>query len=354
MGTYARRPAAHWTVMMNTESQPSALSKITPSTLIFKSLCLGSLYVRGLTAGMMFDVAKRFPEVANADDCELMRVVVEKSLARDPACDQLLTETELANLDQEELATIASLMCQIDEVDLPDGSDPISIYATFVKQQVTQISEQSRVLFKGIGSSFLSAGTAGRMARSYAEGVLSNRFVEKASVRASQPSALAAPPISIPIDTRPQRMEGVARDTLEANLLILRRLSDIADVASDVEVDRAAQQQKDSRNLMIAVGSLFVSVALALVTIGITYYGVREADAASADSSRQYQQMIDIQRLQLAEAQSVSSTLREQLSALQDKKRSPQTVSSKANRRITSASSASSHRSSSQAPGGIQ
>ena len=184
------RPIAQWIVMTNTESQPGALPKIVPSTLTYNSSNLGELYVRGLSAGGMLRVAELFPKLVDADDNKLMHVVVEKSVARDPTCDQLLTESELANLDDQDLVTIASLMCEIDEVDLPDGSEPISIYASFVKQQVMLISERTRALLKSVGSSFLSKGTTGRIAQSYAEGVLSNRFIDKASERASQLSAL--------------------------------------------------------------------------------------------------------------------------------------------------------------------
>lgn len=120
-------------------------------------------------------------------------------------------------------------------------------------------------------------------------------------------------------------MESIARDTLEAHLQILRRLSDIAEVAAGVQLDRVAQQQKDSRNLKIAMTSLIASVVLSLVAIGITYEGVREANAASADGSNQYQQTIDLQRQQLDEAKSLSADLNKQLEALRADIQSPQT-----------------------------
>ena len=302
--------------MTNPESRSGTLPKFMPTTLTYHSSALGMLWVRGLNAGDMFRVAERFPELANADDSAVMRVVAEESVTHDPICEQPLSEPELARLNDQDLAAIASLMCEIDEVDRPDVGDPISIFASFVKHKVLKLSEMGRALRKSVGSSILSTGTIDRIAQSYAGGILSNRFIDKASERASQLSALASPPIGVPANMHPQRMESIARDTLEANLQILRRLSNIADVAADVEVDRAAQQQKDSRNLKIAMASLIVSVVLSLVTIGVTYYGVYEADTASADSSRQYQQTLDLQRQQLTEARSLSADLRQQLAIL--------------------------------------
>lgn len=207
-------------------------------------------------------------------------------------------------------------MCEIDEVDRPAGSDPIGLFATFVKREVLKLSEVGRALKESLGSSILSSGTINRIGQSYAEGILSNRFIDKVSARVSQLSAPTLSSIGISVDMRPQRMENIARDTLEAHLQILRRLNDIALVADGVQLDRATQQQKDSRNLKIAMASLIASVVLSLVTIGITNYGVREADAAGADSGRQYQQALDLQRQQLDEAKLLAADLHQQFSAL--------------------------------------
>ena len=65
------------------------------------------LWVRGLNAGDMFRVAKLFPELASADDSAVMRAVAEESVARDPACEQPLSESELARLDNQDLTAIA-------------------------------------------------------------------------------------------------------------------------------------------------------------------------------------------------------------------------------------------------------
>lgn len=306
------------------ESQPGALPKIMPTTLTHQSSALGTLWVRGLNAGDMFRVAERFPELVSTDDSVVMRTVAEESVARDPAGDQLLSESELALLGTPDLAAIASLMCQIDEVALPDGSDPVGIYASFAKHEVLKLSELGDRLRNSLGSSILSPGTIDRITQSYAGGILSDRFIDKASARASQLSAPPLPSFQFPVDTRPQRMEGIAQDTLEAHLQILRRLNEIAQVAEGVQLDRATQQQKDSRNLKIAMASLIASVVLSLASIWITYDGVRKADAANTESGVQYQQMIDLQRRQLDEAKSLSAELQQQPAALQTEIQSTQ------------------------------
>lgn len=306
------------------ESHPGTLPKIVPTTLTYDSFAFGTLWVRGLTAGDMFRVAERFPELASADDDAVMRTVAANCVTRDSAGEKPLPESEFTQLDATDYSAIASLMCQIDEVDQPHGSDPIGVYVSFVKQEVLKVAERGKALWKSIGSSILSPGTISRMAQSYAGGALSDRFIGKASARASQLSALEAPLRNFPVDRRPERMESIAQDTLEAHLQILRRLSDIADVAADVQADRAAQQYKDSRNLKIAMASLILSVVFSLVTIWVSYVGVRKADAATAESGTQYQQMIDLQRQQRDEVKSLSTGLQEQLIALRTEMRSAQ------------------------------
>jgi len=306
------------------ESQPGALPKIVPTRLTYCSSALGTLWVRGLNAGDMFRVAERFPELAGTNNHAVMRTVAQESVAHDPAGDQPLSESEFARLDTPDWAAIASLMCQIDEVALPDGSDPTGVYASFVKHEVLKLSELGDRLRNSLGSSILSPGTIDRITQSYAGGILSDRFLDRATARASQLSAPPVPSFHFPVDTRPLRMESIAQDTLEAHLQILRRLNDIAQVADGVQLDRATQQQKDSRNLKIAMASLIASVVLSLVSIWITYAGVRKADAASVDSSRQYQQAIDLQRQQLDETKSLSADLHQQLKVVSAETQSSQ------------------------------
>jgi len=93
----------------------------------------------------MFRVAERFPELAGAEDSAVMHTVAEESVTRDPTSEEPLSESEFAYLDAPELTAVASLMCQIDEVALPSGSDPMAVYASFVKHEVLKVEERGKV-----------------------------------------------------------------------------------------------------------------------------------------------------------------------------------------------------------------